>query len=599
MAVRNLLMKVGLVVGNAAAKLDPLGVAGQLLAEYVRHREREHLRVELEELLRLGFSQFRAELADAMGELRLKVAASVHGQVEAYLSQFQASARQAARILGDPSATTVPGTVGVDDPAQLAVFLPQRSPRFTIGDTVPGLPSWRLVEPLGSGGFGEVWKAENPYSGVTAFKFFLDPTARGRFTRAEAVALTEIHRRAPTDGVVKLLGAEPGQDPPWLQFEYVAGGDLSRLPEQWTTLPDGDRVNRVQGVISALAATVGHFHGLGVVHRDLKPSNVLVRPDGSLVVADFGISRIVPTEIAGSPTPANSGTATIRAYTALYASPQQKKFHPADRRDDVYALGVLWYQLLRGDLTLERPSGEGWKRSLAKLGVCEATVSLLNRCWDDEPHERPGDGRELAALLSGTQSKASPVPSRPPATPERGPTVPTAESVSPESYPRDVAGLISRGVDAAIRWGAFRGALAQLLRLHEDVPKRPSLLEQVGRLTLGLLFGLCVIGCGGTILLVQLGAILRENQASPGDLLGMVLCIAGPVVFGWLGWRWGHWARKRALRRLPELIDAKLVSLRTEFPNEMARIGSRVDFHEAEAVRALIASLPERLSEAP
>jgi formylglycine-generating enzyme required for sulfatase activity len=287
----------------------------------------------------------------------------------------------------------------VDDPAQLASFLPQRPPRFTVGATVPGLESWTLVEPLGAGGFGEVWKAENPYVGFAAFKFFLDPLARKRFTDAEAKALAEILRRGPTNAVVRLLNAEPKQNPPWLQFEYIEGGDLSALPDSWKGLPDGERVGRVHGVIRTLAATAGHFHALGVVHRDLKPSNILRRADGALVVADFGISKIVPDGAVALPTPANSGTATPRAYTALYASPEQKKFQPANRRDDVYALGVLWYQLLRGDLTLERPSGDGWKKVLTRLGVPDAAVSLLNRCWDSEAEERPADGNELAALL--------------------------------------------------------------------------------------------------------------------------------------------------------------------------------------------------------
>jgi len=402
MGFRNLLVNAGLAAANVGARFDPSGIAPKLLESYGKHREKEQLRAELDEMMAAGFARYREELKEAMADHRLHLAEGVRVQVEAYLSQFQASAKQAARALGEPSGTTVPPSVGVDDPLQLAVFLPKSLPRFTVGSSVPGLPSWKLVEPLGSGGFGEVWKAENPYSveKVAAFKFFLDPTARRRFTHIEAENIITILRGAPTDGVVKLFGAEPEQDPPWLQFEYVAGGDLSSLPEAWATLPDAERVDRAHAMIRTLAATTGHFHKLGVIHRDLKPSNVLRRPGGSLVIADFGISRIVPAELANLPTPANSATATIRAYTALYASPQQKKFRTPDRRDDVYALGILWYQMLRGDLTLERPGGEGWKRSLAKLGVPDAMISLLGRCWDDEPDERPADGNALLAELT-------------------------------------------------------------------------------------------------------------------------------------------------------------------------------------------------------
>ena len=162
MNFRNLLVQLGLVAGNAAAKWDPSGIAALLLDAYGKKREKDHLRAELEALMRSDFQQFRAQLQDAMGELRLQLAESVRAQVEAYLSQFQASAKQAARHLGDSSATTVPATVGVDDPQQLAAFLPQRPPQFTVGSVVPGLPSWVLTEPLGAGGFGEVWKGEIP-----------------------------------------------------------------------------------------------------------------------------------------------------------------------------------------------------------------------------------------------------------------------------------------------------------------------------------------------------------------------------------------------------------------------------------------------------
>lgn len=415
MGFRNLLVKAGLAVGKAAAKFDPSGIASSLLDAYSKHEEKKQLRSEIEEMISAGFDKFRDELKAAMGELKQQLPESTRSQVEAFLSQLQSSAKQASRALGDPSGTTVPVTVAVDEPEQLAAFLPQRPPRFVVGNSVPGLPSWKLVEPLGAGGFGEVWKAEHPYSGAAAFKFFHDPTARTRFTHTEAANLAEIFRRAPTDGVVKLLNAEPAQDPPWLKFEYIDGGDLSRLSERWRGVPAGERIKQADRVIRTLARTAGHFHSLGVVHRDLKPSNILLRKSETgykLVIADFGISKLVPTGGSALPTPANSGAATIRAYTALYASPQQKKFQPADRRDDVYALGVLWYQLLRADLSLERPSGEGWKRALKNLGVSEATVTLLNRCWDDEPDERPADGSALLDAIRqlDPQPTQAPVP---------------------------------------------------------------------------------------------------------------------------------------------------------------------------------------------
>ena len=452
------------------------------------------------------FEQFRGEVKAAMGELGPEVPAADRPQVEAYLSQLQASARQAARALGDPSATTVPATVAVDQPEQLATFFPQRLPRFVVGDAVPGLPSWRLVEPLGAGGFGEVWKAENPHGveRVSTFKFFLDAAARKRFTAIEAENLATIHRDAPTAGVVRLLGAEPGQDPPWLQFEYVAGGDLSSLADAWQKLPDAERVKRSLGVVRSLAKTVGHFHALGVVHRDLKPSNILLRPnppapfpgkeggagfspsppgggvgvgssDHQLVVADFGISKILPAGQGAVPTPTNSANQTIRAYTALYASPQQKKFLPADKRDDIFALGVLWYQLLRGDLTLERPGGEGWKKALAKLGVSDAAIHLLGRCWDDEPDERPTDGAELAALLDDLYLPlAEPIEPNP----QKKPTVVAAHAVAKAQRKpgEEISFPLPHGLMMAFCWVPTGSA-----QLGSPKREQDAVSEQLGR----------------------------------------------------------------------------------------------------------------------
>ena len=159
--IRNLLVNVALAA-KAGATFDPSGVAAHLIDRYDKHRDKARLRAELEELLQARFGHFREEVAGAMADERLQLSDDVRGQVQAYLQQFQASAKQAARALGEPSATTVPATVGVDDPSQLAAFLPQRPPRFKVGDAVPGLSSWALTEPLGAGGFGEVWKAENP-----------------------------------------------------------------------------------------------------------------------------------------------------------------------------------------------------------------------------------------------------------------------------------------------------------------------------------------------------------------------------------------------------------------------------------------------------
>ena len=108
-----------------------------------------------------------------------------------------------------------------------------------------------------------------------------------------------------------------------------------------------------------------------MVHRDLKPSNILTwraGNDGAIQfkIADFGIGAVVSDQIIRV---ANQGTSTgalmtslVRgSYTPLYASSDQKRGAEPDPRDDVHALGVIWYQILTGDLFASRPSGKGWR----------------------------------------------------------------------------------------------------------------------------------------------------------------------------------------------------------------------------------------------
>lgn len=260
---------------------------------------------------------------------------------------------------------------------------------------------------LGTGGFGEVWKAENELAdGPTVFKFFLDPHARSRFSIAEARNLQDIHKQAATAGVVRLLAAEPKQDPPWLQLEFIDGGDLSGVLAEWRGMAGLEHVRLVHGTVHDLCRIVGHFHRLPspVIHRDLKPANVLRRSGGQLVVADFGISKVVPPEreAALRSTPSVKSLGTVAGYyTQMYASPQQKRQEKADRRDDVFSLGVIWYQLLVGDLSAERPGGTGWDEDLLALGMSEPAVKILGRCLADRPERRPADAGELADLLDG------------------------------------------------------------------------------------------------------------------------------------------------------------------------------------------------------
>src|SRR5439155_24312999 len=136
----------------------------------------------------------------------------------------------------DPAGLSLPLAFSLLRPEDLLQFLPQRPARFSPGDRPAGQGDWELVELLGVGGFGEVWKARHVFfDGIApvALKFCLDPEARDRLLRHEATVLNQVMRQGRHPGIVSLLDASLSTDPPCLKYEYIEGGDLAGLVRDW------------------------------------------------------------------------------------------------------------------------------------------------------------------------------------------------------------------------------------------------------------------------------------------------------------------------------------------------------------------------------
>jgi formylglycine-generating enzyme required for sulfatase activity len=311
----------------------------------------------------------------------------------------------------------------LERPEELTLLLPPRPPRFRAGDRPTGLDGLVLAELLGIGGFGEVWKANPAVWGPTpvALKFCFGPGA-ARLLGHEA-ALNRLMKDGRHPGIVPLRQAHLHVDPPCLEYEYVEGGDLAGLVRAWNRNPPPDRVEQSATLLHELAQALAFAHGLQppVVHRDLKPSNVLLsaacglantpeegsaKPQAARQVAprvtDFGIGDVAAQHALGlSPSLRAALTTGLRgAHTPHYASPEQKRGDPADPRDDVYALGVIWYQLLTGHLN--REPGPGFRRALEKRQVPEPIIALVHSCLKKAEQRLPSAAvlaREVAKLL--------------------------------------------------------------------------------------------------------------------------------------------------------------------------------------------------------
>ncbi len=294
-------------------------------------------------------------------------------------------------------------------------FVPMRPPRFAPGDLVPG-HDYRVEALLGQGGFAEVWRARHtmrPGEPPVALKFCLDPTLLVSL-RTEIAAWEAINRPTPHEGLVQLVATAYSADPAFLVYEYVDGGDLTA----WLAGYDGKRppVKSVLKVLKLTARAVAVAHAHGVVHRDLKPANLLVTRDGRIKVSDFGIGAIL-ADAEGRTARASSmtGATMLRgAHTPIYTDPLQPREAAPHPRADVYALGVVAYQLLTADVT--QPMGPSWRAELHRREIPDGLIDLVGACVDVPPRRLP-DAGALAAALDRMGEPERAKPSAPPPEP--------------------------------------------------------------------------------------------------------------------------------------------------------------------------------------
>jgi serine/threonine protein kinase len=468
-------------------------VAADACDRYRHHCKAEEIKTDVELMGSLSTEEVKAQAAATVEEIREAGEPSVRAALEkpevrealtGYLTQLPSSIRRSLRRPLDPSGTTVPSGFGLRKPEDMLELLPPSRARFAPGDRPVG--NWVLTELLGIGGFGEVWKAEHPtVKGIppVALKFCLDPEA-ANVLRHEAAVLSMVMRQRHVPGVVTLRNAWLDNEPLCLEYEYVNGGDLHGLLIDWRNLDPARRPEQAARVVRSLAGTVGHFHRLDppVVHRDLKPANILVERtvDGSigLRIADFGIGGpAAAREIQRNSRGVSRGdllASLLRgSHTPMYASPQQVRGEPPDPRDDVHALGVIWFQLLTGNLG--QGPGNDYAEDLRELSVPEGMISLLGRCTASRLERRPADAQALAEQMEAIGSAVAP-PVNPPITQselpaaeqEQAPVIqPTAAEPLPEETGAATGKLAKR---RRIRKGTATAEKAAVSEMPVDPP---------------------------------------------------------------------------------------------------------------------------------
>jgi len=407
-------------LGNAVGG----GIAGDLLVDVLpevakdvwewwhKAKDEKARRAELEALVQSEGAKLQAQVAQIVRQELHDKPPAVQQQIASYLNQMPAAIRRSMRRPADPTGNTVPADLAPRRAEDLLRLLPPRLPKFQTGDRPLRDSDWVLEQLLGMGGFGEVWKARHGrLSSIApvAFKFCLDPLAK-RTLEHEMDVLGRVMNVGKHPGIVQLLDTHLGAETPCLRYEYVAGGDLGGLILEWHRVRGGPTPAEAARVMLRLAEIVAFAHAASapIVHRDLKPANILVTGQGDATqfkITDFGIGGVaVQQAMRDTHGSASRGKLLVSgvqgSYTPLYASPQQMQGDAPDPRDDVYALGVIWYQLLTGNLSSGRPGGMKWPQKLQAQGMGAGLLEVLAACFEEDVADRPADARVLASALT-------------------------------------------------------------------------------------------------------------------------------------------------------------------------------------------------------
>lgn len=265
------------------------------------------------------------------------------------------------------------------------------------------IADFNIVRELGRGGMGVVYEAvEEPLGRRVALKLLHPEWATQQDASARFVDEAKKIAKLSHPFIIKVYRFGQWNDHYFLALEYVEGAPLDEaLTCQRLSL------DKSVSILRTIAEALGHAHGQGIVHRDIKPGNIFVREDGSAVLGDFGIAKDLGPE-------AHTLTQTGQVIgTPAYMSPEQARALPVTPATDVYALGILAFEMLTGRVPFTADTAFSLLMKHVNEppppiidlapGVPRLLAALVERMLEKEPSLRPANGVEVASALAAIQ----------------------------------------------------------------------------------------------------------------------------------------------------------------------------------------------------
>ena len=258
---------------------------------------------------------------------------------------------------------------------------------------------YEIIEALGKGGMGEVYRAEDKKTGEELALKLIKPEISAdaktieRFSNELKLAHKISHRN-----VCRMFHLSEEKGTSYITMEYVPGEDLKSFLKRSRRLDIGTAISIGKQVCEGMAEA----HGLGVVHRDLKPSNIMIDKDGNARIMDFGIARSLKTKrITG---------AGVMIGTPEYMSPEQVEAKEVDQRSDIYSLGVILYEMVTGRIPFQGETSLSiamkQKSEMPKdpkefnAQIPEDLSQAIMRCLEKDKENRYQSAEELLSELT-------------------------------------------------------------------------------------------------------------------------------------------------------------------------------------------------------
>jgi serine/threonine-protein kinase len=268
--------------------------------------------------------------------------------------------------------------------------------RFTPGEIVAD--RYRIIEQIGKGGMGEVYRADDLKLAQAVALKFLPPSFDQDASRLDRfLGEVRIARQISHANVCRVYDIGEVEGHHFLSMEYVDGEDLASLLKRIGRFPSEKATEIARQICAGLAAA----HDKGILHRDLKPANVMLDKQGKVRITDFGLAGLAE-DIRGL---------EIRAGTPAYMAPEQLAGKEVSVRSDIYALGLVLYELYTGKAAFKADTIADLRRMQTETtpaGVtsivqeCDPAVErVILRCLDRDPAMRPGSALAVAAALPG------------------------------------------------------------------------------------------------------------------------------------------------------------------------------------------------------